>query len=63
MHALSQPIDPVAGPRALTPVEIDQVTGGVLPIVAGAIVTMVVASIVNSFGDNSSEEEEEQSED
>lgn len=60
MQALSQSNDPLGGLRPLTPAEIDQVTGGVLPIVVGGIITAVIVQVVNSFtsGDDSSEEEE-----
>ena len=63
MQALNQSIDPVPGPRPLTRAEVDQVTGGVLPVLAGVAVTAVIATVVKSFGGDESSEEEEKSDD
>ena len=63
MHALSQTADPSVGPRPLTPAEIDQVTGGVVPIIVGAIITVVIAKVVNSVTGGDDSEDEEKSDD
>lgn len=61
MNAMPQPVERPVSARPLTPAEIDQVSGGVVPILIGMAVGAIVAAAVDAVSD--ALEEDESSED
>ena len=59
-HATSGDVQAVAAPRPLTAAEIDQVAGGIIPIIVGAAATLIVAFAYNEVANSDESDEEEQ---
>ena len=49
--------------RPLTPAEIDQVSGGIVPILIAAVAAIFAAAVVEEVGDRLSDDGDEQSDD